>query len=75
VPLAIAVKPVGAGSAPTVRVVDPATEPIVALIVAVPWPELVASPFEPVVLLTTATRALDVLHVTIVVMSFVLRSV
>jgi hypothetical protein len=56
-------------------VVAAATEPMAAPIVAVPWPELVASPFEPVALLTMATRALDVLHVTFVVMSFVLRSV
>jgi hypothetical protein len=56
-------------------VVAAAIEPIVAPIVAVPWPELAASPFEPVALLTTATRALDVLQVTFVVMFFVLRSV
>jgi hypothetical protein len=61
--------------APTVSVATPAIVEEVAVIVATPTPELVASPFEPVVLLTTATVASDVDHVTVVVMSFVVWSV
>ena len=68
-------RPVGAASAPTVRVAAADTEPMVAVIVAVPWPELVASPLEPVLLLIMATRAFDVLQVTFVVMSLVPLSV
>jgi hypothetical protein len=41
----------------TVNVVDEDTAPSVALIFAVPVPELVANPFVPVVLLITATVA------------------
>jgi glycerol-3-phosphate O-acyltransferase len=49
--------------------------PIVAVIVAEPTPELVASPFDPVLLLMTATSADELVHVTLVVMFFVLPSV
>ena len=55
--------------APTVSVVEEVTLPIVAVIVAVPTPELVASPCDPVVLLMTATVMSDVPQVTFVVMS------
>src|SRR5271155_3304467 len=54
----------------TVRVVEEATEPEVAVIVAVPCPALVARP-----LLTIATVALDELHVATEVTSCVLPSV
>jgi hypothetical protein len=59
----------------TIRAADPEIVCNVAVIVAVPSPELVASPSEPRVLLTTATVAREVDHVTVVVMSFVVPSV
>jgi hypothetical protein len=62
-------------AAPTVSVADCVTVPRVAVIAAAPWPELVASPLLPGLLLITATRAFEVLHVTFVVMSLVLASV
>ena len=61
--------------APTASVVESEMPPEVAAIVAVPIPELVASPFEPAVLLTIATVASEVDHVTVVVMSFCAVSV
>ena len=61
--------------APTVRLAFAEIEPIVAVTVTEPSPELVASPLEPVLLLMIATRAFEVPHVTLVVMSFVLKSV
>jgi hypothetical protein len=59
---------------PTVRVVFAETEPIAAVMVAEPMPELVARPCEPVVLLITATVAEELVQVTFVVMFFVLWS-
>jgi len=58
----------------TVSVVDPFTLPRVALIVVEPEPTLVASPFEPAVLLIVATPVADELQVTVVVMFCVLLS-
>jgi hypothetical protein len=72
---AVAVKFAGAGSHATVRFAVDETEPMVAVMVAVPCPELVASPLEPGLLLMIATSALDVLQFTFVVMSLVLWSV
>jgi hypothetical protein len=60
---------------PTVREVLPETPPIAAVIVTVPVPELVASPWEPVLLLITATVAEELVQVALVVRSFVLWSV
>jgi hypothetical protein len=59
----------------TVSEVDEVIVFEVAVIVAVPCPALVARPLVPVVLLTFATFAFDVAHVTTVVMSCVLPSV
>lgn len=59
----------------TVRAADPVMAPRVAVMVAVPVPELVASPSDPTALLTIATVASDVDHVTDVVMSLVVPSV
>jgi hypothetical protein len=39
----------------TVKLVEPSTEPIVAEILAMPWPTLVAIPWDPAVLLIVAT--------------------
>ena len=64
-----------AAGAPTVSVVDPDTVDDVAVMVAVPTPELVASPLDPLVLLTIATVARDVDQVTVEVMSLVELSV
>jgi hypothetical protein len=61
--------------APTVSVVDLEMLCEVAVMVAVPTPELVARPLDPTLLLTIATVANDVDQVTLVVMSFVLLSV
>ena len=60
---------------PTVRVADADIVPSVAVRVAEPTPELVATPCDPDVLLTTATVASEVDHATFVVRSFVLLSV
>jgi hypothetical protein len=49
---------------PTVAEVDDEVEPDVAVIVAVPSPALVASPFVPVLLLITKMVADDEPHVT-----------
>jgi hypothetical protein len=49
--------------------------PIVAVIVAAPTPELVASPCDPGLLLMIATVARELLQVTFVVMSLLLSSV
>lgn len=62
-------------AAPTVKVVLAEIEPMVAVIVVEPTPELVASPCEPVLLLMTATVADELVHVALVVRSFVVRSV
>jgi hypothetical protein len=51
----------------TVREVVPETLPDVAVIVVVPEATPVASPLEPVALLTVATLVLDELQVTVVV--------
>jgi hypothetical protein len=59
----------------TVNVVEPVTEPEVAVIVVCPVPALVASPFVPAELLMLATAAPLELHVTVVVMFCVLPSV
>jgi hypothetical protein len=59
---------------PTVSVVLAETEPRVAVMVAEPSPELTANPCDPVLLLMTATVAKELVHVTFVVMSFVLSS-
>jgi hypothetical protein len=56
----------------TVRVVKLETEPNEAEIVVVPTPELVAKPLEPVLLLITATVAVEEVHVTDDVRSCVL---
>jgi hypothetical protein len=56
----------------TVNVVDAETDPMVAVIVVEPMPELAANPCEPVLLLITATIADELVQVTFVVMSFVL---
>ncbi len=56
---------------PTVRVVEPLTEPDVAVIVVLPCATLVASPE----LLMVATAAVDELHVTVFVRFCVLPSV
>ena len=61
--------------APTVSVVESEILPTVAAIVAVPIPELVARPFEPVVLLTMVTVASEVDQVTVPVMSLDVLSV
>jgi hypothetical protein len=61
--------------APTVSIVLALTDPIVAVIVAEPTPELTADPCDPVLLLITATVADELVQVTFVVMSFVLWSV
>jgi len=60
--------------APTVRFAFAEIESIVAVTHTEPSPELVARPLEPVLLLMIATSAFEVLQVTLVVMSFVLKS-
>ena len=62
-------------AAPTVSVAEPVTEPKVAVIVVCPVLALVASPFVPAELLMVATAAVFELHVTVVVMFWVLPSV
>lgn len=59
---------------PTVNSVPPETASIAALIVAEPTPELATNPCDPVLLLATATNAEELVHVTFVVMSFVVPS-
>jgi len=59
----------------TVNVVDPVTEPEVAVMFAIPWPWLLANPWEPEVLLIVATAVASELHCTVVVMFCVLLSV
>jgi hypothetical protein len=58
----------------TVRVADPLTEPDVAVIVDVPAPTLVASPWLPAALLIVATFGVPEVQVTEVVMFWVLPS-
>jgi hypothetical protein len=60
---------------PTVRLAFAEIEPMVAVTHTEPSPELVARPFEPVLLLMIATITFEVPQVTLVVMSFVLKSV
>ena len=52
----------------TVRVVEPVTEPSVAVMVVCPVPALVASPFVPAELLMVATPGLFELQLTVLVM-------
>jgi hypothetical protein len=59
----------------TVSVVEPVTDPRVAVMVVCPVPALVASPFVPTELLIVATAALFELQLTVVVMFCVLPSV
>ena len=59
----------------TVSVVEPVTDPNVALIVVCPLPALVASPLVPAELLMVAIAAVLELHVTMVVTFCVLPSV
>jgi hypothetical protein len=54
-------------AAVTVRVVLPETAPSVAVIVLVPAPEVLASPFDPAALLMVATPVPEEDHVTAVV--------
>jgi len=58
----------------TVRVVEPVTEPRVAVIVVCPVPALVANPLVPAELLIVATAALLELQFTVAVMFCVLPS-
>jgi hypothetical protein len=60
---------------PTVKEVEPLIGPEVAVMVAVPCPELVASPLLPTALLIIATAADDELQVAVVVTSCVVPSV
>ena len=62
-------------ASPTVMVVEEEMEAEVAVMVAVPCPELVATPLLPRVLLMIATVASDELHITTEVTSSVLPSV
>jgi hypothetical protein len=59
----------------TVRVVEPVTDPNVAVIVVGPVPALVASPLLPAELLIVAIAAVFELQLTVVVMFCVLPSV
>jgi hypothetical protein len=59
----------------TVRLVEPVTDPRVAVMVVCPVPALVASPFIPAELLMVATAAVFELQLTVVVMFCVLPSV
>jgi len=61
-------------ASPTLATVDEEIEPEVAVTVAVPSPELVARPFEPMVLLITSTVADEELHTTTGVTSCVVPS-
>jgi hypothetical protein len=58
----------------TVSVVEPFTLPSAASIVLEPVPTAVARPFKPAALLIVATLVLPELHVTVVVIFFVLLS-
>ena len=60
---------------PTVRVVEPVTDPSVAVMVVCPVLTLVASPFIPAVLLIVATAKVFDVHVTVPVMFCLLPSV
>jgi hypothetical protein len=60
---------------PTVAVVAEESEPEDAVMVAVPWPALLAKPFVPVALLMTMTAEEDDVQLTIVVTSWVVPSV
>jgi len=62
-------------AAATVNVVEFEMDPVVAVMLVAPVPELDANPFDPAALLTTATPALEELHVTTVVRSCELPSV
>jgi hypothetical protein len=62
-------------AAVTVTVVDPLIEPVVAVIVAVPSPTLLASPCVGAVLLIVAAAGVSELHCTVSVMFCVLPSV
>ena len=62
-------------AAVTVRVVDPATEPRVAVTVVLPVLALAASPWLPPALLMVATAADEELHCTVLVRSCVVSSV
>ena len=62
-------------AAVTVNVVDPVTEPELALIVAVPSARLLAKPVVVVALLIVATDVVSELHCTVAVMFCVLPSV
>jgi hypothetical protein len=59
----------------TVSVVDPLIEPEVAVIFAVPWPTLLATPCVPVASLIVAVVGVSELHCTLAVMFCVLPSV
>jgi len=59
----------------TVKVVDPLTDPDVAIMLVVPVPTLVATTCVPPTLLTVATDSLSTLHCAVCVMSWVVPSV
>jgi hypothetical protein len=58
-----------------VSAVDPVTMPEVAVMLAVPWATLVASPWVGATLLIVAVEGVSELQVTVLVMFCVLRSV
>ncbi len=58
----------------TVRVVEPEMLPDVAVIIVAPAATDLAFPFEPAVLLMVVTDSAEELHITDIVMSFVLLS-
>jgi hypothetical protein len=59
----------------TLKLVDPDTEPDVAVIVALPWPTLLAKPALAASLLIVAATVVSELHCTVLVMFCVLPSV
>ena len=59
----------------TVNVVEPCTDPAVAVMLAVPVSTLLANPWLPLVLLIVATEVVSKLHCTVVVIFCVLPSV
>ena len=59
----------------TVNVVEPCTDPAVAVMLAVPVSPLLANPWLPLALLMVATEVVSELHCTVVVMFCVLPSV
>jgi hypothetical protein len=59
----------------TVKVVEPCTDPAVAVILAVPVSPLLANPWLPLLLLMVATEVVSELHCTVAVMFCVLPSV